>query len=122
MLSIVEPLEQGVLLQGNGLLIRQPNSKVIRDFGPLIRGNGRVTDFSPRDDARVRSTPVGNAADFAERVESEVDYRHRIRMNLCAAVAVVALMTIGFWLVNSMVDGQKARGCYGSGARFCSLL
>lgn len=54
--------------------------------------------------------------------EGEDEYRHRVRVNLFATLAVVALITIGVWIANMMVETQKAQGCYASGMRICSLI
>ena len=50
------------------------------------------------------------------------EYRHRMLVNLLAAMVLVALMGAGLWLVNTMVESQKAQGCYTSGERTCSLI
>jgi len=48
--------------------------------------------------------------------------RQRGRVNLFAAIAVVLLITAGWWLVSSFVETQKVQGCYASGTRYCSLI
>jgi hypothetical protein len=32
------------------------------------------------------------------------------------------VMAAGMWIADTMVDTQKAHGCYSSGQRFCSLI
>ena len=45
-----------------------------------------------------------------------------MRVNLLATLAVAALIAIGIWIANGMVETQKAQGCYASGTRMCSLI
>jgi hypothetical protein len=68
------------------------------------------------------ATLVSDVRAFAEGPENDVEYRHRMQVNLYAAVALVVLLTVGAWLGNAMVESQKVRGCYMSGGRTCSLI
>jgi len=68
------------------------------------------------------ASPVRNVARLDAEPESDDDFRNRMRDNLFAAVAVIVLMCIGVWLVDVMVDTQKAHGCYTPGERSCSLI
>ncbi len=70
-------------------------------------------------DARGFAT---RAAEFEQESERDDGYRHRMRMNLLAVVAVAVLLGAGMWIADAMVDTQKAHGCYTSGQRFCSLI
>ena len=54
--------------------------------------------------------------------EDRAEFRQRMKMNCVAAVVIVALLSIGIWLANAMVETQKVQGCYASGARSCSLI
>jgi len=65
---------------------------------------------------------AGRAAKFEQESEGDDGYRHRMRMNLLAAAVVVVLMGVGMWIVDAMVDTQRAHGCYTSGQRYCSLI
>jgi hypothetical protein len=60
--------------------------------------------------------------EFAQESEGDDGYRHRMRMNLLAVAAVAVVMGAGMWIADTMVDTQKAHGCYSSGQRFCSLI
>lgn len=60
-----------------------------------------------------------NGADLNAAPEED---RHRDRVNLFAAVAVVLLIAAGLWIVNSLVETEKVQGCYASGTRYCSLI
>jgi hypothetical protein len=70
------------------------------------------------DDTRA----PGPVADLAWAPESEDEYRQRIRVNLLAAVVLIALVGAGIWLANVMVATEKAQGCYTSGEHTCSLI
>jgi hypothetical protein len=54
--------------------------------------------------------------------EDEDEFRHRMKVNFVAAIALLVVLTFGIWLANAMVDTQKVQGCYASGARSCSLI
>jgi hypothetical protein len=45
-----------------------------------------------------------------------------MRVNLFAAAALIALIGVGIYIVDAMVETQKAHGCYTSGQRSCSLI
>ena len=113
--------------------VQQPGIAVTNGrHGDHIGKHGRVVALlslgyaPPGESAQVRSikgaAPVRNVGAFAEGPESDVEYRHRMQVNLVAALAVVALLTIGAWLANAMVESQRVQGCYASGARHCSLI
>jgi hypothetical protein len=79
----------------------------------------------PRGSAvnRTRSdaNPFRNGPDLSVEPESD-EGRHHDRGNLLATVATVLLIAAGLWIVNSLVDTQKSKGCYASGTRYCSLI
>jgi hypothetical protein len=55
--------------------------------------------------------------------EFEIDEeRHRNRVNLLAAVVAVLLIAAGWWIVNSLVETQRAQSCYATGTLYCSLI
>ena len=54
--------------------------------------------------------------------ETEDEYRHRVRVNLFATIALAGLLSVGVWLATEMIDIQKSQGCYVSGQRTCSLI
>jgi hypothetical protein len=72
--------------------------------------------------SRLHQRSAGARAQFEQDAEDDDGYRHRMRMNLLAVAAVAVVMGAGIWIVDAMVDTQKAHGCYSSGQRFCSLI
>jgi hypothetical protein len=70
------------------------------------------------DDTRA-PRPV---ADLVGTPESADEYRVRMRLNMVAAIVLVALVGCGIWLANTMVASEKAQGCYSSGEHTCSLI
>ena len=68
-------------------------------------------------DIRARQRP-----DPRKTREGEDDYAERMRLNLFAAIALIALVGAGIWLANVMVSSEKAHGCYSSGEHTCSLI
>lgn len=54
--------------------------------------------------------------------EDEDEYRHRMRVNCCAAIAIFVLLAIGVWLTSAMVETHRVHGCYASGDRTCSSI
>lgn len=69
------------------------------------------------------STPLRSvASQVAPRNEDRDEFQQRMKMNCFAAVVIIVLLILGFWLVDAMVDVQKTQGCYASGAHSCSLI
>jgi hypothetical protein len=76
----------------------------------------RPVNRTKRDAGPSRKSPDSKA-----ELGSEED-RNRGRVNLFAAVAVIVLIAVGWCLVNSFIEMQRARDCYASGALYCSLI
>jgi hypothetical protein len=91
-----------------------------RPWTPLILSFPR--DAAPNKSSQALTTNedalVRIVADFKEGSE----YRHRMQVNFLAAAFLIALITMGVWIADAMVDTQKAHGCYTSGERSCSLI
>jgi hypothetical protein len=80
----------------------------------IVHSSGQ--SFSLKEAASARKAEVESARD------NDDDFRVRMRVNLVAAIALVALTLFGVWLANMMVATEKAHGCYTSGEHTCSLL
>jgi hypothetical protein len=97
----------------------------------MIDSGGTVIRFRPRpgaprrgNDLRTRhardDSPVRDLDGFEYGRETDEDYRHRMWVNLLAAVFLVVLMTIGDWVINAMVAAQQSQSCYLLDARHCA--
>lgn len=64
-----------------------------------------------------RKPPERTDIDDGEETESE-----RRTLNIVLAVAAVALIGGGIWLVNALVDANKAQLCMESGRRNCNPI
>jgi hypothetical protein len=76
-----------------------------------------------RDANRTRryADPPNKGGEWKTAPKSEEE-DNRGRANLFAAVAVIVLLAVGWWMVNSFIETEKTQGCYASGARYCSLI
>ncbi len=76
-----------------------------------------------RDANRTRgdADPPSKGVEWKSAPESEQE-DNRGRANLFAVAALIVLMAVGWWMVNSFIQTEKAQGCYASGARYCSLI
>jgi hypothetical protein len=70
----------------------------------------------------MRKTAAMEDARAQRPLADEDDYAQRMRVNLFAAIALIALVGVGIWLANTMVSSEKAHGCYTSGEHTCSLI
>ena len=84
---------------------------------------GRVVPFRRRGSLftlnRPQPSPVQDLERF-ERTEGEDDYRHRMFMNMMAAVVTILLIAGGIWIANTMAMMRKNQDCFLSGKRNCN--
>ena len=84
---------------------------------------GRVVPFRRRGSLftlnRPQPSPVQDLERF-ERTEGEDDYRHRMFMNMMAAVVTIVLIAGGIWIANTMAMMRKNQDCVLSGKRNCN--
>jgi len=59
--------------------------------------------------------------DRYQRDEPETDAERR-RNNIYLALFAVAVIGIGVWLVNALVDARRADECISSGQRNCRII
>ncbi len=57
-----------------------------------------------------------------EQPEHEETERERHLTNIGLLVAAVAIVGIGIWLVNALVDARKSEECFESGRRNCNPI
>ena len=101
---------------------------------PIVADEGehRVLQFRPRNAVRTqgwrldqkppdqRETPEPNDLSRYERPrEKPDDFRQRILANIAGFAFVVALTTIGIWLVVSIADLRHTQDCVLLGRRDC---
>jgi hypothetical protein len=78
----------------------------------------RVVDFRRRTPRLQAPPPVEDLTKY-QRSEAPDDYRHRMIVNACAFVFVIALIGAGIWLADSMARMRKDQDCVLSGRRGC---
>jgi len=82
----------------------------------------RVVSFRPRGVAARHQSAPSPVEDLAkyERSDGSDDYRHRMLINVLAAVFVVALIGTGLWIADTMADMRKNQDCVLSGRSGCT--
>jgi hypothetical protein len=87
-------------------------------------GDHRVIPFRPRTSAQPPTPPAAEPNDFAtyEQSREPDDYRHRMTMNVAAAIFTIALTGFGIWLAMSIADLRKTTDCLLVGRRDCAVM
>jgi len=70
----------------------------------------------------VNRPQPGSTSGAPKKPDDEESESERRTMNIVLAVAAVALIGGGIWLVNAMVDSRKATICMESGRRNCNPI
>jgi hypothetical protein len=65
--------------------------------------------------------PVDDLAAFEEE-DGNIDYRHRMLMNVFAVVIVSVLITAGVWIADTIAAMQKAQDCALQGRQNCAPI
>ena len=65
-----------------------------------------------------RPSPVEDLAKYESSAPD--DYRHRMLMNLAAAVVTILLVIAGIWIANTMAKMRKDQDCVLTGRRGCT--
>jgi len=94
------------------------------------REPARVLKFRLRDDtAAPQRRQPDNDADEAiddlaqyEQDDGEIDYRHRMMMNIIAVVIVALLVGVGVWIADTMADIQRIEDCAMQGRQNCAPI
>jgi hypothetical protein len=77
-----------------------------------------VISFSPLGTASRRElgagrygatgeSPIKGLQEYKSAIESDDDYRHRMRVNLLSAVAVIMLIVSGSWVMDTLVESAR---------------
>ena len=92
-----------------------------RDINGDIKG--RVLRFRPRHSTVPSRMPAPSPVEDLgkyERANEPDDFRHRMKMNALAAVAVIALIAVGIWIADTMAQMRKNQGCVLVGRLGCT--
>jgi hypothetical protein len=65
--------------------------------------------------------PVDDLAQYEEE-DRNIDYRHRMRMNVIAVAIVSILVGAGVWLADTIADMEKAQDCALQGRQNCAPI
>jgi hypothetical protein len=65
--------------------------------------------------------PIDDLAQY-EQEEEEIDYRHRMMMNVMAVVVVSLLVGAGVWIADTIADMQKIQDCAMQGRQNCAPI
>jgi hypothetical protein len=113
---------------------RQAYSTMRVNSRPLIDGDGTVIRFRPRGTAPRRElglgswdttgdSPVDDLRRYKYASESDDDYRHRMRVNLFAAIVVIVLIIAGSWVVDTLVKTTwQGQNCYRPRGSDCAAI
>jgi hypothetical protein len=80
-------------------------------------GTNRIVPFRHR-----RSDELAEPDDLSkyEHGDEPDDYRHRMLMNVAAAIFVALLIGVGLWIADTMATMRKNQDCVLSGRRGCT--
>jgi hypothetical protein len=107
---------------------------VVQDQPNPNDGSGQILSFQLRRRLGMPTprhapvTPDGNGAepvdDLAafEEEDGNIDYRHRMLMNVFAVVIVSILITAGVWIADTIAAMQKAQDCALQGRQNCAPI
>jgi hypothetical protein len=98
--------------------------QIRRDSSTATDGDHKVIPFRPRSSAQPLTPPAAppdNLADYEQSHEPD-DYRHRMMMNVAAAIVTIALTGFGIWLAMSIADLRKTTDCLLIGRRDCAVM
>lgn len=65
--------------------------------------------------------PIDDLAQYEEE-DREIDYRHRMIMNVIAVTVVALLVGAGVWLADTIADMQKIQDCMLQGRQNCAPI
>jgi hypothetical protein len=65
--------------------------------------------------------PIDDLAQYEEE-DREIDYRHRMIMNVIAVAVVALLVGAGVWLADTIADMQKIQDCMLQGRQNCAPI
>lgn len=97
-----------------------------------VRTSGQILTFRQRRGAapprRPETVPEDYADDSADDLaqyedeDTNVDYRHRMLMNIIAVVIVSCLVGVGVWIADTIADMEKVQDCAMQGRQNCAPI
>jgi len=103
------------------------------DQNQEARPSGQILTFELRRRAKPHPAPLppqagldhGDPLDDLARYEDDdrdIDYRHRMLMNVIAVVVVSLLVGAGVWIADTVADMQRAQDCLLQGRQNCAPI
>jgi hypothetical protein len=104
------------------------------DTDEAARPSGRILTFQSRRGGRPQpvpasppqasldeSAPLDDLAHYEDEGRN-IDYRHRMLMNVIAVVVVSLLVGLGVWIADTIAEMQKAQDCIMQGRQNCAPI
>jgi hypothetical protein len=88
----------------------------------LDRARSRLRPSRPIEPPAALTSPVRRPAPRAPSTDEESDDRLRMRQNLAAFLVIVAIVTVGSWLMSSLHYYSRLQACVEAGHRNCLPL
>jgi hypothetical protein len=108
---MIETWRRIMTIDSNTQVIRFPS----RNAPPLRELSCRWASASPAPAAEDETR--NNAA------EDDEEYRYRMRANCLSAIAIIALLVIGEWVLNGLVSAERGgHGCIRAGGSECGTI
>jgi hypothetical protein len=108
----------------------RPDPHEGQESGPIE--SGQILTFQLRRRVGVpapRATPIAPEGDEPadelaafEEEDRNIDYRHRMLMNVIAVVIVSALISAGVWIADTIAEMQKSQDCVLQGRKNCAPI
>ena len=101
------------------------------DQNDEARPSGQILTFQRRRRDKPRPAPAsagfdqGDPHDDLARYEDEdrnINYRHRMLMNVIAVVVVSLLVGLGVWIADTIAEMEKAQDCIMQGRQNCAPI
>jgi hypothetical protein len=119
----------GRLFHGGDVVHDPSNSNETPQFGQVLKFRLR-RGVPPPLRRRPAMSPVPNAdhdpvddlAQYEQEEEGEINYRHRMLMNVIAVVIVSLLVGLGVWIADTIADMQRIQDCTMQGRQNCAPI
>ena len=106
----------------------QPDqNQEVRPSGQILtfelrrRGQPQPASAQPPQPGLGGGDPLNDLARY-EDDDRDIDYRHRMLMNVIAVVVVSLLVGAGVWIADTIADMQRAQDCLLQGRQNCAPI